>query len=377
MSIALLALLLAVPVDTGAANRAFAANMYTELAKSPGNIIFSPASIQLALAMTAEGARSETETEMRTVLHLPKEFDRRALMDIRGGKDFELRVANKLWGQRGYPFLDAFLEITRKQYDAKLETVDFVAAAEPVRVRINDWVKEKTAGKITNLIPPRALDEYTRLVLTNAIYFKGKWVHEFDKKQTKTQPFFTSGEKSVQAPLMMQNEQLAYAAVDGAQLVSLPYKGKTLEMVLVVPNERDGLPTVEQKLSQLDKWLGDLGQHDVYVFLPRFHATLSMSVGEVLGKLGMPLAFSEGRADFSGISSTKDLFISAVIHKAFVDVNEEGTVAAAATAILMSTSDAAPAPAVVRADHPFLYFIRNVKTGQILFMGRVADPTQS
>ncbi len=382
-------LLCAIPAAAGAAtlepakqlayaNHAFATDLYGKMAAKPGNVFFSPTSIALALAMTWDGARGDTAAEMGRVLHLPPlDAALRALMmdSLRSGKEYELRVANKLWPAKDHPFEKAYLELTASDWRAKAEPLDYVHAAEPSRLRINDWVKEQTNGKILDLVPGGAVGPDTALVLTNAIYFKGKWITQFKKKETRDEPFFLTNTKSIKAPLMHLNSQFGYSQVNGAQLVSLPYKGGALDMVLVVPDERDGLAAVEKRLpGELDRWLARLESGEVDLYMPRFKATFSTSLNEVLKSLGMARAFTD-KADFSGISAVP-IYISEAIHKAFVDVNEEGTEAAAATAIMMNTADATPRNATVRADHPFIYLIRERASGAILFMGRETNPKE-
>lgn len=409
----LLPLLLALPLAAGAApapkpspdlplqkelgqsSRAFATDVYGKVvAGEGGNVFFSPASITVALAMTLDGARGETATQMSRVLHLGAPADgvratqrRQAMMGmLRGTKSYELRVANKLWPQAGYPFEAPFLEVTDKEWGARAEPLDFVHATEPSRVRINAWVKDQTSGKIVDLIPAGALSDLTRMVLTNAIYFKGKWAHQFDKKLTTDQPFFAPAGQ-VKAPLMVQHGAFGYAAVDGVQLVSLPYQGGDLDMVLIVPDRRDGLAAAEHALlgaGTLDRWLSALADDtELDLSLPRFKATFAVNLTDVLKKLGMPLAFDADHADLTGMArpartGEPPLYISAILHKAFIDVNEEGTEAAAATAVIVMTTDAVhPPPPVVRADHPFVYLLRDRRSGAVLFMGRVVDPTRA
>jgi serpin B len=378
----LLPLLLALPaLAHGAApapDHRFAGDLYKTLAShEKGNLFFSPASVSVALSMTREGARGDTRAQMDQVLGAG------GALALDGGKEVELRLANRLWLQAGYAFEQPFLDGTAKLYGAHAEIVDFrgVGAAEQARKKINDWVEGQTNHKILDLIPPKGVDEYTRLVLANAIYFKGKWATQFDKKETHDQPFFLDGKRSVKAPLMHAHAHFGYLRDRGVQIVSLPYKGGALDMVLIVPDAKDGLAEVEQHLA-LDRWLRPLYEDEVDLSMPRFKATYAVMMNDALRDLGMKDAFDQDKADFSGIADPAKtrglpLYIAAVFHKAFVDVNEEGTEAAAATAVVMAEPDAVHEVPVVRADHPFLYLIREHKSGQILFMGRVVDPTAS
>jgi serpin B len=370
-------------------NNRFALELHSRLAKQPGNLFYSPASLSMALAMTSAGARGETAAEMARVLHLPADRDglhdafaalRKGLHETGSGAkgSIQLRLANRLWGQRGYDFLPDFLALTRESYGAELAEVDFVHEAEQAREAINAWVAEKTEGKIVDLIPPGMLDDLTRLVLTNAIYFKGSWSRPFPKAATRDDTFHVSGDKVVTVPMMFKNDDVSYRQGDGLKVLELPYGKGELSTVVILPDAVEGLPALETRLTaeDLGRWLGDLRRRKVQVFLPRFKLTSQFSLGGVLAEMGMGLAFSRDRADFSGISTREKLHVSAVVHKAFVDVNEEGTEAAAATGVMVATRAAMvkQEPTVFRADHPFLFLIRDTRSGCVLFMGRVVNP---
>jgi serpin B len=364
-------------------NTAFSVDLYTRLKDQPGNLFFSPHSISTALAMTYAGARGETETQMARTLHfdLPQEALHpcfaRLQKDLAGRQGCELAIANRLWGQKGALFLDAFLGITRDHYGAGLEPLDFASDTEGSRKTINAWVETETRDRIKGLLKPKILSPNTQLVLTNAIYFKGKWRKEFEKKNTEVLPFFVSKDREVKAPLMAQKGLFLYAEREDLQLLELPYVGDALSMVVLLPTEKNGLAALEAALTgdALKGWLAGLAPcGDVEVFLPRFKMTSDFSLGDTLAAMGMPLAFSGG-ADFSGMTGDRSLFISAVVHKAFVAVDEEGTEAAAATAVVMDCKCELPPSPTFRADHPFLFLIRDRGTGAVLFMGRVADPT--
>lgn len=366
------------PVVSG--NTAFAVDLYRMLAKEPGNLFLSPASLSSALAMTYAGARGETANEMARVLHFPddqanlhaamaaltKEFNAKS-------KGFELTVANALWGQKGYNFLEEFLATLKKHYGAGLERVDFVDT-ENARRKINAWVEARTRNRIKDLLKPGLLTREVMLVLTNAVYFKGLWEVEFDKSHTRDEPFLLSRDNSVTAPMMEVSARFDYLDAQSFQAVRLPYKGDALSMLIFLPREADGLGAFEQSLTAgaLQEHVSSLRKQMVVVNLPRFKTTAEFELQDVLAAMGMPRAFST-EADFSGMSGQADLFISAVVHKAFVEVDEKGTEAAAATGVVMRKK--AEHPARFRADHPFLFLILDERNGAILFIGRVQNPT--
>lgn len=365
-------------------NDAFAFDLYSQLRSDDGNLFFSPTSISTALAMTYAGAEGDTEKELATTLNfsLPEAEVHPAFASLMAKlnapeKDaYELRIANRLWGQTGYGFLPKYLAITRTDYGAELAQVDFINEAEQARRRINGWVEKQTNDKIKDLIPQGAVDSLTRLVLTNAIYFKGKWEHEFDKKGTKDAPFTVSADEKIDVPMMFQKERFKYGETADLQLLEMPYNGDDLSMLVLLPKEVDGLAAVEKKLSaeNLDKWTKGMRKLEVQTHIPRFKLTEQFQLNSTLSALGMPSAFNPGRADFSGMNGKKDLYITAAIHKAFVEVNEEGTEAAAATGIVVGVTSLPPPPKVFRADHPFVFMIRDSRTGSILFLGRVTNP---
>ncbi len=364
----------------------FALNLYAELDReqSGKNLFFSPTSISVALAMTAAGARGPTQSEMAEVLHLDANLQQahayyNQLLEqwnaVGVKRAYQFRVANRLWGQKGYPIQADFLALTRQQYGAEMMLLDF-AAAETARREINDWVQQQTNGKIKDLIPPGSLDATTRLVLTNAVYFKGDWVQPFDTKNTREEDFVVSAREKVKAPLMHQQTEMGYADQETFQALELPYTGRDLSMVVLLPKNVDGLPDLEKALTidQLASLLPKLRVRKVNVSLPKFKLETSFGLNPTLEAMGMKRAFSR-EADFSGISTAEALYVSAVLHKAYVDVNEEGTEAAAATGVVMKAMAARPQPVpVFRADHPFLFLIRDTKAGSILFMGRLNKP---
>ena len=371
-----------------AADSQFALDLYAQLdrAKPGENLFFSPTSISVALAMTAAGARGQTAAEMAQVLHLDRQLAEahayyHKLMQQWNAADpqrpYQLRVANRLWGQRGYPLCPDFLALTRQQYDAEMELLNFAQAGSATQ-EINQWVQKQTNDKIKDLLPAGAIDGSTRLVLTNAIYFKGDWLRPFAKDATQDQDFTLSARRKVKVSLMHQKALFGYCQQDSFQALELPYAGRELSMVILLPKKADGLPDLEKSLTlgRLPSLLPKLRSREVVTYIPRFKLESSFGLNETLEALGMKRAFSP-EADFTGISAKKGLCISAVIHKAFVDVNEEGTEAAAATAVLMTKARAARLPEVTpvfRADHPFLFLIRDTQSGEVLFLGRVLNP---
>ena len=370
-------------------NTVFALDLYARLKTADGNLFFSPYSISTCLAMTYAGARGETAAQMAKTLHLDTNQNQLAasfgqlqkqLNNEQDKTGIELNIANGLWGQKDHLFLPAFLDIAKQSYEANLKQVDFRTHADTARTEINDWVDHKTKGKITDLIQPGVLGSATRLVLVNAIYFKGSWTRKFDKHATTKAPFSVTPTQKLPVPLMNLTADFKYAEVDGLQLLELPYVGDDLSMVVLLPRDVDGLKGVEDLLNQqtLDRWLALAREQKVAVSLPKFKMSAQFSLAKPLAEMGMTDAFSP-KADFSGMDSERDLFISAVVHKAFVDVNEEGTEAAAATAVVMRMNAVMmprPTP-IFRADHPFIFLIRDNHSGSVLFLGRLVNPPQS
>ncbi|MBN2212050.1 MAG: serpin family protein [Sedimentisphaerales bacterium] len=384
-----------------AGNNMFALELYGRLKDEPtvveqgGNLFFSPYSISTALAMTYAGARGETAQQMADVLHfdlpdatLHETFGRlaQALRMPPKNAPYELRIANALWGRQGYEFRPEFLELVGEHYGGGLRQVDFIKQTEAAREMINQWVQQQTNDKIKNLIAPGVLTPQTRLVLTNAIYFLGTWVDKFDPERTRTEPFWLNAEKSVDAELMRQTTDFYYAEDDAVQILQLPYKGGRMAMLILLPREKDGLGLLEKQLTTdwLRNRLKNMDNRSVNVSLPKFKLTHDFSLKKILPAIGMKHAFDipAGSADFSGmadfsqqtIDRGRGLFIDDVVHKAFVDVNETGTEAAAATAVVMAARAMPKPPVVFRADRPFIFLIRDNATGGILFMGRLGNP---
>ena len=384
---------------------AFALELYAKLRGQEGNLFFSPYSISAALAMTYAGARGETEAQMATVLHFPagaggvscepnkdpggaetawsrKQFHSafgEIIKDLnaRGEKgNYELSVANALWGQKDYGLLEEFLELIKINYGGGFNEVDFETADESARRSINALVERETGGKIKNLIGEGVLTPLTRLVLTNAIYFKGNWARQFEEENTRDAPFTLLGGEKVDVPMMNQTAEFGYMEAENFQALELPYMNDELSMIILLPKKTDGLIGFEKSLTteNLSQWLGRVHKQKVIVSVPKFEMTSQFSLAEVLKSMGMTDAFS-GTADFSGMNGKRDLFISAVIHKAYVDVNEEGTEAAAATGVVVGLTAVRPEKIpVFRADHPFLFLIRDNCSGSILFIGRLVNP---
>jgi serpin B len=369
-------------------NNSFALDLYARLRSQEGNLFCSPYSISTALAMTYAGARGQTAEQMGKVLHFPLDSNRlspafaQLIRELNGhgvARDYQLNVAQSLWGDGGLQVQPNFQSLLQADYGASMRLVNFSHQPEEARRQINRWVEERTNDKIKDLLHAGDIDPRTRMVLVNAIYFKAAWQEPFHKNATQKDAVFHAPGKEVRVAMMHQTERLKYAEDAALQVLELPYKGEKLSMLVLLPRERQGLGEVEQALTaaKLDGWLGKLAARRVQVQLPRFKLEKRFDLGQQLAAMGMPLAFSR-EADFSGISTTEKLFISKVVHQAFVDVNEEGTEAAAATGVGIRTLALPPTepPVTFRADHPFLFLLRDHQTGSILFLGRVTDPSR-
>ena len=374
-------------------NSAFAFDLYQVVRSSIGNVVYSPYGISKAFAMAYGGARGETGTQMADVLHYTLPGDQfhpafNALdLDLAGRPDqatnveaeerFKLSIANSLWGQDGWPFLPEYLDLLAVNYGAGMRLVDFKNAPDNARKQINDWVSDQTGERIKDIIPPGTLDPLTRLVLANAIFFKATWEYAFDAKKTSNKPFQLLDGETVGVPMMKMKtgENLAYAAGEGWQAICLPYKGGLTGMVVIVP-DAGNFETFESSLTA-DRYNGILAAlqpQQVTLSMPKFTFETRFGLKEMLSGMGMRAAFDSSAADFSAIDGQKDLVISDAIHKAFIAVDEKGTEAAAATVIIMGMT-ALPLQGIELAiDRPFFFFIRDVPSGTILFMGRVVDP---
>jgi serpin B len=362
---------------------AFASDLYAKLATNKGNVFFSPFSISACLAMTAAGAKGETLAQMRKVLHLP-EGNRfgELIKAVTAWPDpkkaaYELSTANAVWGQKGYPWRPEFIRTVRDGFGADVRDADFAANPESARKAINAWVEQQTREKIKELLEAGSITPLTRMVLANAVYFKGLWESPFEKDATRDAPFTLADGSKKTVPLMARTGNYAYDAADGYSRLRMPYAGGQASMVIVLPKKPDGLPEVEKKLGP-ELFTMPAARTEVKVLVPRFKVEKPYTLNDSLKELGMTDAFDDHKADFSGmVSHTPEgmpLYISTVAHKAFVDVNEEGTEAAAATGAVVAVKSLPPEPKVFRADHPFLFAIRHDATGAILFLGRYEMP---
>jgi len=370
-------------------NSAFAFELYQALKGKEGNLFYSPYSISMALAMTYAGARNETAEQMADTLQFMLEQERLhpafnwldAELASRGegaaGKDgegFRLNIVNAIWGQKDYTFLSDFLDVLAENYGAGLRILDFITETEASRLAINQWVSDQTEGRIEDLIPQGAIDALTRLVLTNAIYFNAAWEYPFDEDMTADGPFYLLDGGQVSVPMMKQTEAFGYTEGEGYQAVELQYDGNELSMVILLP-EAGQFQASEEGLQaqQVCDIISSLQPAQVTLTMPRFEFDSEFSLKDTLAEMGMPIAFS-CEADFSGMTGNRELFVSDVVHKAFVAVDEAGTEAAAATAVIMPGSAEPEPPVEVTIDHPFIFLIRDIETGAILFVGRVLNP---
>ncbi|AWV90224.1 serpin family protein [Bradymonas sediminis] len=370
-----------------AGNTDFALDLYREIAAQDANLFYSPFSISEALAMTYAGARGETAAQMAATLHLNADqamvhpafnwLDAH-LMNLgetptnEGSHPFELAVANSIWGQAGYQFEADFLDTLALNYGAGLNTMDFIEAPEASRQTINQWVEDKTKERIKDLIPEGAITQDTRMVLTNAIYFKASWLYAFEESMTAAGDFNKLDGSTLSVDLMQQTNYLSYAQMDGFEALELPYDGGDVSMLILLPED---LAAFEQGLDSatLSATIEALENTYTKITLPKFEYTLDLPLAQTLQDMGMTDAFSSS-ADLSGITGTRDLVISDVVHKAFVAVDEEGTEAAAATAVIGGATSVPPEPVDFRVDKPFIFMIRANQTGSLLFVGRVLEP---
>jgi serpin B len=367
-------------------NSAFALNMYHKICDIEGNIFFSPYSISTAFVMTYAGARCETQKQMASVFQFTLSPDElhpsfRALQthfeELQKKSPIRLNIANALWIQKGYELLQTFLELNQKYYQTSLFNLDFYKDPEGSRIEINRWVEDRTEGKIRDLLPGGAIKNLTRLVLTNTIYFKAEWQNTFSKHNTKEHDFWVTGEEKVRAQMMSQKARFGYWENDTLQVLEMPYIKKDLSMVVFLPRQKGGLPDLESILDIkiLEDWISNIKPQHVKVFFPKFKTTQNIDLKRILKTLGMTDAFTDD-ADFSGMELKKELYITDAVHKAYIDVDEIGTEAAAATAVSVGVTSILP-PEIVpefRADHPFLFLIKDNKTESILFLGRLTRP---
>ncbi|MDD3777973.1 MAG: serpin family protein [Patescibacteria group bacterium] len=380
------------------ANNQFAFDLYSELNKSQnGNIFYSPYSISAALAMTYEGAKGQTADEMKSVFHFPENNILRPNFAAiyneinKGNNAYELRTGNALWAQYDYKFLEDYTSRVEKYYGGKVANLDFKTETEKSRQTINSFIEEQTNDRIKDLIPSGILDPMTRLVLTNAIYFKGTWEWEFDESDTREQDFKITSTNTVKIPMMYMKPDKTtfnYADLEKLQILELPYKGEKISMLILLPKQGEDydyetrerivsdytLKDIEISSEKLNEYKSQMKETKLdSISLPKFEFDTKYFMKDTLSAMGMPTAF--GAADFSGLDGTTSLQISQVIHQAFVKVDEKGTEAAAATSVIMEKTAMMPRN-VFRADHPFIFAIQEKDTGNILFLGRMIDPTK-
>lgn len=369
-------------------NNAFAFDLYQSIKAQDGNLVYSPYSISLALAMTYAGARGETETQMAQALHfLPQDrlhpaFNALDLQLAERGKaasdeetPLQLNIANAVWAEQTYPFLQSFLDTIALNYGAGIQLSDFINQSEAVRQEINSWVSDQTEDKIKDLIPEGVLDSDTRMALVNAIYFKADWLSPFDADSTFDAPFHLLDGSQVNVPTMNKGTFIPYAAGDGWQAIELAYQGEAAAMDIILPDE-GRFEEVEASLNgeMVSTIIQSLQPTSLQLSLPKFKYESAVGLAEPLAGLGMTDAFDPNKADFSGMSEKNDLYVSAVLHKAFVAVDEKGTEAAAATAVIVGVTSAPLYDVTLNIDRPFIFLIRDIPTGQILFVGRVMNP---
>ena len=376
-------------------HNSFALALYGTLHPQDGNLFVSPFSVRTALAMTYAGARGETAIEMRRALcmSVPDEALHLCCADMvrsfgRGGGDAcAMAVANALWSRAGVPLEPAFVDLIERLYGSTVNVVDFEGDADAVRSTVNQWAADRTGGRISGALPPGLPRPETRLMLVNAAHFKAKWTVQFDKERTRVETFYPDGGGQTPGPLMRQYREVGYWKGEDYQAVELTYEGDRLSMLVILPDRRDGLRDLEKTLSArtVNACLKAQRFQRVEILLPRFKiAWGTIDLRCALERLGMRSAFIEGRADLSGINGRKpphqeSLLVTAVLHKACAEVNEEGTEAATATVVMSRTlgiMPAAPPTPIFRADHPFLFVIRDRASGAIAFIGRVVDPSR-
>ncbi len=384
--------------DTGAivtarqvaeANNAFGVALYREFAQAEkGNVVFSPFSLSSALALTATGARGQTEKELWQALQLDLPRERVAAGYAAIAAEFsrvtrdpdliKLTVANALWPQRGYALKPEFLDVARRQFGAEVTPLDYAQPAVAAE-RINEWIAAKTAGRIPSLVTPAQFGPLTRLTLCNAVHFKAAWASEFSPEATKPAWFTLPDGKQIEVPTMKRTDWFQMVSADGCRLLRLPYAGD-FEMVIVLPDAVDGLRHVESAIdrSRLGEWLSELENakpQSLSLELPKFKISTQPDCTLALKRLGLNEVFNLFLADFSGVSVERALSLDAVLHRAVIEVHEKGTEAAAVTVVCAAGGRAIPrTPKPFKVDHPFLFFIRETRTGAILFLGRIVDP---
>ena len=373
-------------------DNAFAFDLYHSLRSQNGNLILSPFSISLALAMPYAGARGETESQMAQTLHftLPQSqlhpafnaldltLEQKPANSNKDQEPMQLSIANAVWAEQTYPFLPDFLDTLSLNYGAGIRLADFINQSEAVRREVNGWVEDQTKNKIKNLVPEGALNPDTRMLLVNAIYFKADWLDQFDANSTGDYPFYLLDGSEIKVPTMNQDfHNVPYSKGDGWQMIELPYAGGTAAMDILVP-DAGRFDEIDSSLDfeTVSAMLSGLQPTSVALALPKFKFESQFGLADQLSALGMTDAFDRDLADFSGMTSQNDLFISAILHKAFVAVDEKGTEAAAATIVIMEAAGAVMMEVNLTIDRPFVFLIRDLQSGQILFIGRVLNPVQ-
>ncbi|MCK5877326.1 MAG: serpin family protein [Candidatus Marithrix sp.] len=350
-------------------NNKFALELYEQL-KTDDNLFFSPYSISTVMAMVYSGAKGNTASQMAQVLHFPnqqihKDFYLLQQQINNPQANLKLQIDNLFCGQQGYYFLTDFKTNLKKFYQIELQEIDFATDYKKIHHEINTWVESKT--KIKNLLKPGIINQFTRLMLINTIYFKGQWINKFNPSTPSK--FWLTTKDSIKVPMMKQKGYFSYTSDQIAQIIELPYMGK-ISMLIILPKQN--FAKVERLLSiRLNKWLRSLHTQKVTVYLPKFKINKNFELSQSLSTMGMKNAFNN-EADFSGIDRTEELYLSAVVHQAFIEVNEEGTEASAATGAIFNTRGMIPK---FKADHPFIFLIRHNPSNSILFMGKVVNPS--
>lgn len=366
------------------ANDSFNFDIYAAISKSEAgkNIFISPYSISAAFSMCYEGAAGETAAQMGKVFYFPadKETLRKGYLSLqaeinRKHEGYELSGANSIWPQKGYGFLNRYIDTVKKYYGGNAEEVDYAGNKEAAINMINEWAAINTKDKITSIVDDDSVNELTRMVLVNAVYFKGSWLEKFDKARTRKMDFHIPGRVAVKTDMMNTEREFNYGEFDGTKVIELPYAGGGISMIVALPDGND-TAKLEASLTYdiFMEWVNSLQKTKVVVALPKFKIGCLYSLNKELTVLGMPLAFDKRQADFSGMTGNKDLYITDAIHETYIDVNEEGTEAVAVTAIVMGYTSVAMPPEFI-ADHPFIFFIYDKTSGNILFMGRICNPT--
>ncbi|HNW68895.1 MAG TPA: serpin family protein [Bacteroidales bacterium] len=375
------------PVNITENNNLFALDLYKKIGNNQANLFYSPYSISTALAMTYAGAKGKTENEMAMVMHFPAnnaEFYTKYndvlknINALNNGSTVNIYTVNSIWAQKDFKFRDEFMGILKNSFNSSVNLVDFIKETENSRIQINKWVETQTNEKIKELIKPGLIDYLTRMVLVNAIYFKADWQTTFDKQQTQKMDFRMDETNAVSCDFMFAEQEFKfYENEDGLKAIEIPYSSGKMSMLIILPKDNAGFSTLKKEINPdfYKKVNSALVSKKVKLYLPKFKIISEFELSDMLKQMGMPEAFSD-RADFSGMTGTKDLKISKVIHKAFVEVNETGTEAAAATAVVMRVKSMPVAPPEFRADHPFMFIIKENTDNSILFAGNIYNPTK-